>query len=145
MFKRTDKPLSPLSIGDITMVMSDIPKGKALAKCFFVEENEKYTLNQRVCSLKSTRINNRFLFYTLNRNKYFLDFDNGVGQTNFRKDEVLNCPIQLPPEREQQKIVEMLSSVDGKVSVNKKLKEKLTLLKKGLMQDLLSGRVRVMI
>ncbi|OHA45786.1 MAG: hypothetical protein A3G61_02950 [Candidatus Taylorbacteria bacterium RIFCSPLOWO2_12_FULL_49_67] len=145
VFKRTDKPLSPLSIGDITMVMSDIPKGKALAKCFFVEENEKYTLNQRVCSLKSTRINNRFLFYTLNRNKYFLDFDNGVGQTNFRKDEVLNCPIQLPPEREQQKIVEMLSAVDGKVSVNKKLKEKLTLLKKGLMQDLLSGRVRVMI
>jgi len=30
-----------------------------------------------------------------------------------------------------------------KISVNKKLKEKLTLLKKGLMQDLLSGNKRV--
>lgn len=143
VFKRTDKPLSPLSIGDIAMVMSDIPKGKALAKCFFVEENEKYTLNQRICSLRSTRINNWFLFFALNRNKYFLDFDNGVGQTNLRKDEVLNCPIQLPPKHEQQKIVEMLSAVDGKVSVNKKVKGELDLLKKGLMQDLLSGKVRV--
>lgn len=143
VFKRTDKPLSPLSIGDIAMVMSDIPKGKAIAKCFFVEENEKYTLNQRICSLRSTRINNWFLFFALNRNKYFLDFDNGVGQTNLRKDEVLNCPIQLPPKHEQQKIVEMLSAVDGKVSVNKRVKGKLDLLKKGLMQDLLSGKVRV--
>jgi type I restriction enzyme S subunit len=43
---------------------------------------------------------------------------------------------------EQQKIANILSAADEKISVNKKLKEKLTLLKKGLMQDLLSGKVR---
>ncbi len=48
----------------------------------------------------------------------------------------------MPSIKEQQKIAEILSAIDKKISVNKKLKAKLTQLKKGLMQDLLSGRVR---
>ncbi len=47
-----------------------------------------------------------------------------------------------PTLSEQKEIAQILSAVDEKISVNKKLKEKLTLLKKGLMQDLLSGKVR---
>lgn len=50
--------------------------------------------------------------------------------------------IQIPPPKRRQQIGEILSVVDEKISVNKNLKEKLTLLKKGLMQDLLSGKVR---
>lgn len=50
--------------------------------------------------------------------------------------------VPVPSIDEQKKIVEILSSIDEKISVNKKLKAKLTLLKKGLMQDLLSGKVR---
>jgi len=50
--------------------------------------------------------------------------------------------IPVPPIAEQKKIAEVLLSCDEKLSVNKKLKAKLTLLKKGLMQDLLSGKVR---
>ena len=51
----------------------------------------------------------------------------------------------LPEYKEQKEIAEILSAVDEKIWVNKKLKEKLTLLKKGLMQDLLSGKVRTLI
>jgi len=51
--------------------------------------------------------------------------------------------ITVPSVTEQKKIAEILSAVDEKTSVNKKLKEKLTFLKKGLMQDLLSGNKRV--
>lgn len=50
--------------------------------------------------------------------------------------------ITVPSVTEQRKISEILSAVDEKISINKKLKEKLTLLKKGLMQDLLSGNKR---
>jgi len=53
--------------------------------------------------------------------------------------------IPLPSPQRRQQIGEILSSIDEKISVNKKLKEKLITLKKGLMQDLLSGRVRVSI
>jgi len=70
--------------------------------------------------------------------------DSSVGSTTkFLTLKLLqNLPVSLPPIETQKKIAEILSVVDEKISVNKKLKEKLTLLKKGLMQDLLSGRVR---
>ncbi len=53
-----------------------------------------------------------------------------------------NTYIPIPTPKEQKEIAEILSAVDEKISINKKLKDKLTFLKKGLMQDLLSGTVR---
>lgn len=105
IMKYTNHNLSPLSKEEITLVMSDIPNGKALAKCFFIDEDNKYSLNQRICSLKpKTGTDNKFLFYLLNRNQYFLGFNNGVSQTNLRKDEVLECPLMIPTIEEQRKV-----------------------------------------
>lgn len=57
---------------------------------------------------------------------------------------VLNTFVfALPPAEEQEKIVGILSAIDEKTSINQELKAKLILLKKGLMRDLLSGKVRV--
>ncbi|MEK7072286.1 MAG: restriction endonuclease subunit S [Patescibacteria group bacterium] len=140
VMKRSDKNFCPVENGDIAMVMSDIPDGKALAKCFLVNENDKYTLNQRICSIKTTTMNNRFLYYVLNRNRYFLGFNDGVSQTNMRKDEVLDCPVQVPPESEQQEIVNVISSIGEKILTYKKIKNNFTQLKKGLMGDLLGGK-----
>tara|TARA_B100000508_G_scaffold61813_1_gene48617 strand:+ start:1414 stop:2631 length:1218 start_codon:yes stop_codon:yes gene_type:complete len=53
--------------------------------------------------------------------------------------------LALPSLVEQEKIVEILVSVDEKIKVNEKLLAKQTELKKGLMQDLLSGTKRVKI
>ena len=36
-YRRTNEQLSPLHKNDITMVMSDLPNGRALAKCFLVD------------------------------------------------------------------------------------------------------------
>jgi type I restriction enzyme S subunit len=51
--------------------------------------------------------------------------------------------IPLPPLPEQQKIASILSSVDEKIEAERRRKEKLEELKKGLMQNLLIGKVRV--
>ena len=51
--------------------------------------------------------------------------------------------MSLPSLTEQKEIARILNSVDEKILVNKKLVAKQTELKKGLMQDLLSGKVRV--
>ncbi|MFA5751227.1 MAG: restriction endonuclease subunit S [Candidatus Paceibacterota bacterium] len=53
--------------------------------------------------------------------------------------------LPIPSIREQSKIVEVLLSVDKKLEKQKELKEKLIQLKKGLMSDLLRGKVRVQI
>jgi len=54
-----------------------------------------------------------------------------------------NVSMPAPHIKEQKEIAEILFSVGKKISINRDLKEKLNLLKKGLMQDLLSGRVRM--
>ena len=137
-YRRTNQALSMLNKNDIAFVMSDVPNGKALAKCFLVDVDNKYTLNQRICSLTTSSMNHQFLFYFLNRNKYYLKFDNGVGQTNLRKDEVLDCPVFVPPLKEQQKIAEILSSVDAAIEKTEQVIAKTEEVKKGLMQQLLT-------
>lgn len=137
--KFSNQNLCPLKKNDITIVMSDIPNGRAIAKCFIVDEDDRYTLNQRIGSLTAKEgVNTKFLYYLINRNKYYLAFDNGVGQTNLRKDEVTNCPIQFPKLEEQQKIGEILSTVDAKIEIIDQQVIQTQELKKGLMQRLLT-------
>lgn len=69
----------------------------------------------------------------------------GAVQPSLKVPHMLAFNIPLPTKPEQKEIAEILSAVDEKISTNKKLKEKFTLLKKGLMQDLLSGKVRTSI
>ncbi len=58
------------------------------------------------------------------------------------RNDLYSQKVAVPKnEDEQKQIAEIISAVDEKISINKKLKNKLTLLKKGLMQDLLSGSV----
>ena len=109
--KFSDSQICPVYKNDILMVMSDLPNGRALAKCFLVEEDNKYTLNQRIGAFNVKRediINTRYLFYCLNRNFQLLKFDNGVDQTNLRKDDILKIRIAVPPLEAQCEIVHIL-------------------------------------
>lgn len=122
---------------DILMVLSDLPNGKAIAKCFYVDASNKYTVNQRICKLRSKGANSKLLYYIINRNPYFLSFDDGVKQTNLKKEEVLNCPLILPKSIEEQSVIaECLSSIDSYIcSVNEKV-EQFKAHKKSLLQKL---------
>ena len=110
-YKKTFEQLFPLFIDDIVLVMSDVPNGKALAKCFLIDEDDTYTLNQRICAIRSKRFEKKYLFYQLNRHKYLLSFNNGENQTNLRKDDILNTPLVIPPISEQKKIIEKLDEL----------------------------------
>ena len=91
--KYSNKQICPLFVDDILMVMSDLPNGRALAKCFLVAEDDKYTLNQRIGAFHvkdESVIKTKFLLYVLNRNQQLLRYDNGVDQTNLRKDDIPN-------------------------------------------------------
>lgn len=126
------------SENDILMVLSDVPNGKAIAKCYLVKIDDKYTVNQRVCKLTpKSDVDSRILYYLTNRNKYFLGFDDGVKQTNLRNEDVLNFVFLLPVKiQEQQKIASVLSSVDELIVAQREKIEALKEHKKGLMQGL---------
>lgn len=114
--KYSNKQICPLHINDILMVMSDLPNGRALAKCFLVKENDKYSLNQRIGAFHvkdENIITTKFLFSVLNRNHQLLRYDNGVDQTNLRKDDILDIQVPLPPISEQRRIVSILDRFDA--------------------------------
>ena len=113
--KYSNSQIEPVCVDDVLMVMSDLPNGKALAKCFIVEEDDKYTLNQRICALSvkdKTAYSAKFLYYYLNRNPQLLKFDNGCDQTNLKKADILNIKIPAVSLPEQERIVSILDRFD---------------------------------
>ncbi|HCW63298.1 MAG: restriction endonuclease subunit S [Leeuwenhoekiella sp.] len=143
--KYTKKQASPLFKNNIVMVMSDVPNGKALAKCYLIDEDNRYSLNQRICSLTSININTKFLYYQLNRNKFYLKFNDGLSQTNLKKKEVLGCPIVVPQMEEQEKIVSVIEASGESLKLMQEAVKDMIQQKQGLMQQLLTGEKRVKI
>lgn len=80
---------------------------------------------------------NQLKLYNLNR----LIF--GSGQPLITASQLKTLKILLPPLSEQQKIAEVLSTWDEAIEKQSQLVEKLELRKKGLMQQLLTGRKRL--
>ncbi|MFH8086925.1 MAG: restriction endonuclease subunit S, partial [Candidatus Aenigmatarchaeota archaeon] len=92
------------------------------------------------------RVDKFFLYYFFEFKKTKLQARAQKGtqenlNTSIWKSIRLPCP-HLP---EQQKIAEILSTVDKKLELERKRKEKLERIKKGLMNDLLTGKKRVKI
>ena len=135
--KYSDTAFCPANLGDILMVLSDVPNGKAIAKCFYVDEENRYSVNQRICRITATDCDSRFLFYIMDRNAYFLSFDDGVKQTNLRKSDVLEFPFRIPTDPvEQTKIASCLSALDELITAQQEKIAQLQQHKKGLMQGL---------
>lgn len=103
------------------------------------------TTNQAIASIipDPNKLFNLYLFYWLTSQYNNLrELGHGGNQKNLNSQIIKSLEMPICDMEDQWKIAEILSAVDEKISVNKKLKEKRMLLKKGLMQDLLSGRIR---
>lgn len=127
----------PLQIGEIAFVLSDVPSGKAIARTFLVNEDGKYSLNQRIAGItpyEST--DSYFLSILMNRNKYFLRFDNGVGQTNLSKAEVENFPEYYPNFDEQQRVGLFFNQLDNIIALHQRELDTLIKSKKGFLQKM---------
>jgi type I restriction enzyme S subunit len=126
------------------MVMSDLPNGRALAKAYLVEANGIYAVNQRVCALTAYRDCPEYLFYVLNRNPYFLKFDDGVNQTHLLNHVFEKCPLPIPPNvAEQRAIAQALNDADALMCALDQLSAKKRDLKQAAMQQLLTGQKRL--
>ena len=90
----------------------------------------------------------KFLFYYLNGRevkKWIGRIAIETARANINLGQLADLVCPLPPIQEQQEIVAILSSVDEKIEKEQQYKSQLEKLKKGLMQDLLTGKVRVKI
>ncbi|WP_372589481.1 restriction endonuclease subunit S [Fervidobacterium pennivorans subsp. shakshaketiis] len=91
------------------------------------------------------RENLRWLYYSLSFYfpLYVKTLLDGTSQDFISLGNLKNILIPLPPLPEQQRIASILSQIDEVIEKEQAYKEKLERIKKGLMEDLLTGKVRV--
>jgi len=127
-----------------TVMIALAGQGKTRGKVAVLEVET--SCNQSLAGIiaDQTKINNLFLFYNLGfRYQEIRNINGSNGRAGLNLKLIKDIVVPVAAISEQIKIVNILSSVDDKILVNKQIKNKLAELKRGLMQDLLSGRVRV--
>ena len=67
----------------------------------------------------------------------------GSGLVHIKRSDLTSYLVATPDEKEQKQIEERISSHDARIRTEEQYRDKLKLQKKGLMHDLLTGKVRV--
>lgn len=100
--------------------------------------------NQGFKNIIVTGNNVDFLYYLISKNKHEL-IRKACGSTflEISKKDIDNLKFPIPPLPEQEKIAEILGTWDEAIEKLSNLIEQKKLLKKGLMQKLLTGKVRL--
>lgn len=134
------KPLKIAKAGDV-LISVRAPVGEINIA------NIDYCIGRGVGAIRvKEEVDNTFLFHYLKsiRNK----LDSIAGGSTFKavtKSQLEKFEVQLPPYKEQKRIAGILSTLDNKLSIQQNKKSKLETIKKGLMNDLLTGKKRIRI
>ena len=135
--KYTNETYCIAQTSDVLMVLSDLPSAKALARCFFVDADDTYAVNQRVAKLRPRSVDSRFLLYALDQHPWLMAFSDGINQTHLSKGSVLDCPLAVPRDDGEQKLIgECLGAIDSRVATQEAKLAALTRHKTGLLQQL---------
>jgi len=143
-FKYEESPEIKVKKGDILFVKT----GSTLGKSALVRElYYPATINPQLVTIKIKKFDSVFLSYCLNSNifKHYLAFILGGGAIpTLSQYQLANLLIPLPPTLSEQRIIaRVLSDIDRLIESLDKLIEKKKLIKKGTMQQLLTGKKRL--
>jgi type I restriction enzyme S subunit len=120
------------SIGNAKLVMTDQPFIASYSIVLIKPNRFKVDSIFLTCMMNSERVK-----------KQAKSAIKGATNRNLHLEDIKNFIIPLPPLSEQQKIAEILSTIDKKLELERKRKEKLERIKKGLMDLLLTGKIRI--
>ena len=119
-----------------------IPRKGSITSVFYIQEGQKFWVIDTAFYLKPKNSHCEFLYYTLcNIDLELLNEATGVPSLN--RENINSIQVSLPQFPEQKRIASILSQIDEAIEKEQKYKEKLERIKRGLMEDLLTGKVRV--
>jgi type I restriction enzyme S subunit len=136
-------PRSVLRSGDL--VLSYVG---TIGEVALIEEDERFHLAPNVAkiSVNTNCIYSTFLLLQLQTDrarKNLFKLSTITSQPSLSMSSLRKLPVALPPFPEQQQITHMFESFSKRVRSEEANRDKLKAVKQGLMQDLLTGRVRV--
>ena len=139
-----------LKKGDILLTLTGTTGKKDYGYSCRIENEASLLLNQRLARIvASEELSSAYLSYQLASpfflNQFFEISKGGTGnQTNVGTSDISKMFVPLPPTRaEQEAIANALSDADAYIESLEKLIEKKRLIKKGAMQELLTGKRRL--
>ena len=121
-----------------------LPRKGSINNKFYVKEGQKFFVIDTAFYVKfaKTEVYVKYIYYFLHQVNFEL-LNEATGVPSLNRENLKNILIPLPPLPEQQRIAEILSQIDKTIEKEEQYKEKLKRLKQGLMEDLLTGKVRV--
>ncbi len=127
---------TPDEVGMASVLLEYIDDTYLNSFCFGYRLNDFETLNPIFASyiLRGDRFRN-----------YMMVLAQGSTRFNISKNEVMKLRIELPSLPEQKAIAEVLTAADNEIATHRKKLDALRLQKRGLMQQLLTGKTRVKI
>lgn len=84
----------------------------------------------------------RFIFYKFNMIDW-RSYNEASGVPSLNASTIENIEIKLPPPKEQTAIATVLSDMDADIATLEARRDKTRALKQGMMQELLTGRIRL--
>lgn len=99
--------------------------------------------NEAICSFTDLRANAEFLYYALGRTDYSLYGKQAVKGYTLNSESLRTVEVILPEPDEQSAIATVLSDMDAEITALEARREKTQAIKQGMMQQLLTGRVRL--
>ena len=137
-------PRSKLFKGDILITYV----GVNIGELGHIDENDRYHLAPNIGKISFHRglIDTNFMFQQLLSERVQNSIKNLTGvtsQPSLNMGNIRQIPVLLTKKSEQKKIREILQSIDARIEVKNHKLAQTQALKKSLMQDLLTGKVRV--
>ena len=132
-------------VGTFLMAITGLEAAGTRGACGIV--GSPSTTNQSCMAIYPTHeLKTEFLYhyYVLRGNELAFKYCQGTKQQSYTAKIVKILPIDIPPTVEEQTaIAEILSDMDAEISALEQKREKTRLLKQGMMQELLTGRIRL--
>lgn len=136
-----------LQHGDLIVAMTEQAEG-LLGSAAITPKIGKYLHNQRIGKIKpvSPNVELRFLYYIFNSEKFRLKVRETAAGTKVKHtspNKLLEIVVPLPPFPEQCAIATVLSDMDAEIAALETRLTKTQSIKQGMMQELLTGRTRL--
>ena len=135
-----------LNIGDLVMPKDDIGGGGIIGRVGYIDSAETYVLGDHVYCLRVNRGNPLFLSYVINGYRINSELRKkviGTAQLGLGRKSVDEQEVPFPPLDEQTAIATVLSDMDAELAALEARRDKTRALKQGMMQELLTGRIRL--
>lgn len=100
--------------------------------------------NEAICSFNKLQASGDFLYYALGRTDFSLYGKQAVKGYTLNKESLKIVEVHLPPLPEQTAIAAVLTDMDSELAALEQRLAKTRALKQGMMQELLTGRTRLL-